>query len=230
MTAGILSYQLCDRQLDCDHCPLDAAMRMHLSPEHDRTRIEKLHNESPTLELRGENYLYSPNHCWIKKIDESVAYVGLEPGFASILISLKAIVLPSVEEKVKQNEYCCWIILEGGTLPLSSPVTGKILATNAHITDDPQALFAHPLTHGWLFEIQPEQEALSSSSMMNHVEANKRYSEDLSRFNNLLTDTLKGNSMTVGATLADGGQVLQDLSAMLGPKRYFELVREVFGR
>ncbi len=32
MSAGILSYQLCDRAFDCDHCALDQAMRPHFAP------------------------------------------------------------------------------------------------------------------------------------------------------------------------------------------------------
>lgn len=27
MLAGVLTYRLCDRQYDCEHCPLDAALR-----------------------------------------------------------------------------------------------------------------------------------------------------------------------------------------------------------
>ncbi len=33
MEAGILSYLLCDREFDCDRCPLDEAMRSHFSPD-----------------------------------------------------------------------------------------------------------------------------------------------------------------------------------------------------
>lgn len=31
MEAGILSYLLCDREFDCENCPLDDAMRSHYS-------------------------------------------------------------------------------------------------------------------------------------------------------------------------------------------------------
>ena len=27
VTAGVLNYKLCDRDFDCEHCPLDAALR-----------------------------------------------------------------------------------------------------------------------------------------------------------------------------------------------------------
>lgn len=41
MAAGILSYQLCEREFDCDQCPLDKAMRMHISHGTGRARVRK---------------------------------------------------------------------------------------------------------------------------------------------------------------------------------------------
>ena len=32
MAAGVINYRLCDRQFDCDRCPLDAALRGDTQP------------------------------------------------------------------------------------------------------------------------------------------------------------------------------------------------------
>ena len=34
MSAGLLRYRLCDREYDCEHCPLDAALRGAPAPPH----------------------------------------------------------------------------------------------------------------------------------------------------------------------------------------------------
>jgi len=228
MTAGILSYQLCDRQFDCDHCPLDSAMRMHFGPERDARTTSRPAREAFAADIEKEVLLYSRNHCWLRAMENGIVRVGLEPGFASILVAPKAVALPSIGEMVKPNHVCCWIILEGGTIPLTSPVAGTIVATNGHITDVPYELHVNPLSHGWLFSLRPDPHAMTGPDLLKKEESEQLYAADAARFSDLLIDALRGNSMSIGATLQDGGQVLEDASAMLGPKRYFELVREAY--
>ena len=224
MSAGILSYQLCDREFDCDRCPLAKAMRMHFSHGTGEARRRK---PAPAAE-KTEQYLYSRDHCWVKPGEEGTVRVGLEPGFASILVDPKAIALPAVGEIVSPGRFCCWIILPGGTIPLRSPVEGRILDTNARITDEPHELCSHPTTRGWLFEVQTQQ-GTTVDRLMGKAEADRLYAADMSRFKDLLTATVGGDNEAVGLTMADGGQVLREVSAILGPKRYAEMVRRSFG-
>jgi glycine cleavage system H protein len=222
MAAGILSYQLCDREFDCDHCPLDQAMRMHFARESGQAARRA---EAPAAS-NTEQYLYSREHCWVRPGEEGSVRVGLEPAFASLLVDPKAIALPTVGERVSPRESCCWIILPGGTIPIRPPVAGRILSTNARITDEPHELCSHPVTRGWLFEIQTEGGPIEEHLMYNDV-ACRIYAADMARFKDSLTATLGGEADPVGLTMADGGQVYRDVSALLGPKRYAELVRKL---
>ncbi|MBI5711138.1 MAG: hypothetical protein HZC42_12695, partial [Candidatus Eisenbacteria bacterium] len=93
MTAGILSYQLCEREFDCEQCPLDAALRMHFA------RGGAPAGESAAPDPRGApgpparhgiacDRLYSRGHCWAKPLGggpPGAAWfrVGLEPGLAA---------------------------------------------------------------------------------------------------------------------------------------------------
>jgi glycine cleavage system H protein len=223
MSAGILSYQLCDREFDCDRCPLDRAMRMHFSHgsqagrERERTSV----TETPA------EYLYGRDHCWVRPGDEGVMRVGLEPGFASILMDPKAVALPGIGETVSPHGSCCWIILPGGTIPLRSPVRGRILNTNARITDEPHELCLHPMTLGWLFEVQTEKSPVGDH-LLKKDEADRLYAADMSLFKDLLTGTLPSDAEGIGPTMADGGQILRDISTLLGQKRYADLVRRAF--
>jgi hypothetical protein len=40
MLSGVLNYRLCDRDLDCEHCPLDRALRGIEGPENGRPPAE----------------------------------------------------------------------------------------------------------------------------------------------------------------------------------------------
>lgn len=226
MTAGILSYQLCDREFDCDRCPLDSAMRMHFSKNEKSVHTEK---STESNEPQATEYLYSRNHAWVKPISDDIVRVGIEPIFSAVLVSPRAVVLPTAGDKLKQNECSMWVVVEGGTVPIVSPISGIVCGLNIQMSVNPHELSVQPLTVGWLYELDIEADALPLSNLMKFEDAKKIYADDRLRFNTMLSDALKGSHQSLGLTIHDGGQTLSDIVAMIGPKCYFELIRKVFG-
>lgn len=228
MTAGILSYQLCDREFDCDHCPLDSALRTF--PE--RTTAEQTQDAArATLKKKKtliSGYLYSRKHCWIKSNDDNSVRIGLEPLFSSMLLNSKTVVLPSIGDRVQMNKVCAWIVLEGGTLAIASPLDGEVLRTNAALVDRPHDIQNDPFEQGWLFELTTGEDIFNLSSLLRMAEADRYYSDDERRFQSLVSAEFKKHRTTTGATLADGGQLLQDVAAMLGPEKYYLLLNQAF--
>ena len=203
-------------------------MRMRVSQKEGDKNVKQSHKAGITAQ-QSEYIRYSTKHCWVKMVDENIVRIGLEPMLASVLTSPKAIVLPTIGATVRHGEYCCWIILEDGTFPISSPTEGIVVAANAQVADQPYELNFHPLKCGWLFEVQSSVNVLSALRLMKQSEAEEYFSKDLARFNTLVAGALKRHNSSVGLTMADGGQRMQNVSLMLGAKQYFELVREVFG-
>jgi len=64
---------------------------------------------------------------------------------------------------------------------------------------------------------------------MNADEIRQRYAGDRTRFIALLAGSVRGKRPSVGPTLADGGEKLQNFADILGASRYFSLVRQSFG-
>jgi glycine cleavage system H protein len=221
MTAGILSYQLCDRSFDCDRCPLDAAMRMHFSRK-------DVAEHAPAREERTSEARFSPNHCWVAPMDHAEVRVGIEPSLASLLAA-KEIVLPSVGDVVTRDAYCCWIIMEGGTFHITAPVSGTVSAVNAAVASDPALLGSAAMTHGWLYEVRTRTDQAAGHGLVAKEAADERYQADQERFNAMVREALAREKHRVGPTLADGGLMLRDVATMLGPKRYFELIDAVYG-
>jgi glycine cleavage system H protein len=235
MTAGIFSYQLCDRKFDCDTCPLDAALRKH------RNAPAELHpagTERETVQMKGrteplrEELRYSANHCWMKQVDERRVRIGIEPGLAAALFVPKAVVLPSLGQRLKRQQICLWVVMEGGTFPLASPIDGDVVSVNKGPRDEPRELFLHPYENGWLFEVATEEvvvDALPPSDLMDASSATEIYGKETIRFREELFGALKGAS-PVGATLPDGGVLLHSISDMVGPKKYFQILKDIFGK
>ena len=227
MTAGILSYQLCDRTLDCDNCPLDKAMRMHFGGKHTTDKIspaEKLSSSPRNL----PGYLYSRNHCWITFPAEHVARIGIEPMLAALLISPKETVLPSPGEPIEYDHFSCWIILEGGAYPLTSPISGITLRTNPLLANDSYVICTQPLTNGWLFEADIEPEKLRTFHLMTKEEARGKYEMDFSHFNRLLSTAHGVKNINMGTTLQDGGQLVQNLGPFSESGTYLQILMEAF--
>ena len=228
MDAGLVSYQLCERKLECDECPLDIALRQPFDDHQAVHSMKKgLANDRGTPEVHGR-ILYGRKHVWVRAGAEHSVRLGIEPGLASVLISPKAIVLPAVGEHVVRNKVCSWVVIEGGTLPIISPISGTVRSTNAYLAENPHAVCMSPLGQGWLFELTVERAVEPDSGLLSVADAAPIFAEDERRFQGLLSAELSRGGEVVGQTLADGGQVLSNLPDILGPTKYFRLVRNVF--
>jgi hypothetical protein len=60
-------------------------------------------------------------------------------------------------------------------------------------------------------------------------QAVRKYAADQNRFLSMVSAAAHAHRGPVGMTLADGGERLRNMADMLGPSRYFSLVRQAFG-
>ncbi len=227
MTAGILSYQLCDHNFECDDCPLDAAMRRQ-APQHQPQRAGggTGTGECVPHDCLREDRSYSPNHCWIKEMDPGIYRVGIEHGLATAFLTLKTIVFPAPGQAFLRGQACLWVVLEGGTFPLVAPLDGSIHATNHRLAAEPHLLRLESFDRGWLYEMIAGEPAQDAFGLVSAEQARAQFAEDESRFRASLAQALRAPHPQVGTTMADGGQLLQDLADRLGPTRYFYILRK----
>ncbi len=225
MTAGLLSYQLCDRQFDCDNCPLDAAMRkQYRSAESQRTA----RTPGAEAETSHKDLYFSRRHCWVRREAGNICRVGIEAGLAHALMTPKAIAFPALGEQVQKDHICLWIVTSGGTFPLTSPLSGRVWTVNARLTEEPHLIEQQSYDGGWLFEMMVEPNVNVGEELMSPCEAVGKFELDEKTFRDLLSHSLHKMRPIVGPTLADGGVLLQQISDMLGAKKYFSIVCEAF--
>lgn len=230
MSAGILSYQLCDRGFECDLCPLDAAMRKHYPGQSSRPAVPAAGaapGNSTRTALR-DDCLYAPGHCWIRMLGPYALRVGLEPSLGSALLDPRAVVLPTSGQRLRRGQACAWVVMDGGTLAVDSPATGIASASNDRLAANPHLLNHEPSDHGWLFEMDWTAASTEKPLFLSPSAAAPLFERDARAFQGLLSRALPGKGSEVGATLADGGEPLRNLAAVIGPSRYFELLRRVY--
>lgn len=229
MDAGILSYQLCDRAFDCDNCPLDAAMRKHQPGPIPRVEppVEPMPGPEARAALR-EDCRYTRGHCWVRTLSRYTLRVGLEPSLGAALVDPREVVLPAGGQRLRREHACAWVVVDGGTLAIDAPATGITSACNEHLAVNPHLLSQEPFDHGWLFEMDWTAASTEDPLLLTASAAAPHFERHANAFRASLRRAMPGEDSRVGATLADGGEPLRNLAAVIGPRRYFELLRRAF--
>lgn len=249
MSAGILSYQLCERDMDCDRCPLDAALRHHFArpgapadppAAGAAERVSDPAAGAPRRpaprdgELPGDRH-YGRRHTWFQlrpgRAGASArGRIGLEPRLAALLMDPREVVLPGVGERVTAGGALTWLVTDGGTLAIPAPAAGLIVAANSRLARQPHLLTQDPLGEGWILDLESSDEEIREAGLLTASDAGAAWQVDRGAFEEGLAAALRSPAAAVGVTLADGGRPLQRLSDMLGADRYYALVRRAFLR
>ncbi len=230
MTAGILTYHLCDLNFDCDHCPLDGAMRKDAlnSPASRAGHTERIPQPQAPEPLRAD-HIYARNHCWVHATGPDHLRIGLEPGLSWALLTPKAIVCPSPGQQVHKGQTCLWIVLDNGTLPVEAPCEGMVHLVNPLLSSYPHLLNLKPFEDGWLYELVVGAGSMQRERFMNAAAAEVYYRESQSRLIKLLTNALRSSRPGAVHALTEGTFRLQEIADTLGADKYFQIVRKVYG-
>lgn len=226
MTAGVLSYQLCDREFDCEQCPLDIALRQRFT--HHEPAVVR---EPPAKRSKGAagavvGVLFGRKHLWIEREGESKVRLGIEPGMASVLLSPMAVVLPALGAQIARDKACSWIVLSGGTLPLISPITGRVTATNTLLAENPHAVSSSPLGDGWLFELSVASADFAEADVLPTTDVARIYAEDERTLRELLSTEMREQESPQAQM--GHGRTIERVSEKLGPTEYLKLLRSIY--
>lgn len=225
MSAGLLSYKLCDRDLDCEHCPLDAALRGPTLPMPRRTSLLSVCEVTDSF---PDDRLFSPGHSWVHlhtSSNERHVRFGLDAFAATIIGQCCAVMGPEVGLVKRTGEDLCEIDVGLGVLPISAPVSASVMAKNKELENDPSQLVTDPFGRGWIADLQvhdPSQ--LCNLSTARHARDQTRM--DLRRFRRRVALRLLADTEGIGTCLPDGGE-LADLRQILAGPTYLRLIREL---
>jgi glycine cleavage system H protein len=221
MTAGLIAYKLCDREYDCDHCPLDQALR----PPSQRSPSAPSSGQRPSCpeESFPADREYHQAHLWVRRIRADRVRCGLDSFVAGLLGPIGSIVLPARDGRLHQGEICCWAGIESELVPLRAPVSGWVVRGNERLREEPNLATSRPYDRGWLFELAigpaaAAVELLDAGLARAHAERQRR---SLARKGARLLQRARSD---VGPTLQDGGAPLTDLRNVLGLARWIGLV------
>jgi len=222
MQAGVLRYRLCDRGYDCEHCPLDTALR-GIEPATPPVPREA---EAPPAWVIRDDRRYDLAGGWVAEAEGGRLRWGIDGFAARLLDRLTSIVLPVPGASLERGRIGCWLADDGELLPLRCPLSGKVVQTNRAAQRDPALVTAFPYDDGWLVELQSPLSLGELPDLRPAATRREEAARQLAKLRRAAGRRLV-EEPDVGPTAADGGERLTDLRRMLGARRYHRILMTI---
>ncbi len=249
VAAGILSYRLCDRDFDCEHCELHRALGGQSEVpaaglrgssgnggtlSQDRDPIEEQVAEYMRHLLSGctlhlDRY-HSAGHFWLEPCEDGDVLAGLDPHVWRAVHPADHITTPQTGVWMKRGDPCGWVTRGRLSVSLTAPISGEVADVNPAYTGEGARLPDPCLREdGWLLRIRPHEAITAIPDLLQGDGALRWHLRTILLIKHHLRGALPaGPTRELGQTLADGGATQLDLAQVLGRERFEALVLDLF--
>jgi glycine cleavage system H protein len=225
MTAGLISYKLCNREYRCEECLFDRVMRNEAVHDAGYPPATVSSGSRPP-QIQGALF-YHQNHCWAQVESPDEVRAGINAILAALVSQVKTVVLPNAGDAVTQGQCFAHIIQQRHIVPLISPVSGTIFATNANLKNNPELIVSDPWDNGWLVTIRPdtlEQDLRMLLCGSRAIEWYQKREQEAVLAGNSITDR---DRAVIGPTLQDGGERVACLADTLSAEQYCRIIESL---
>ena len=220
MSTGLISYKLCDRNLQCESCPFDQAIKNEAGREEGLEQSADDWPEGPlaTDPATGINghIFYHPDHCWVNVENPELVKIGIDNLLAQLLADVKVVILPRTGGFTVQGECCAHIVQQDYIVPVIAPLSGCIRTANPRLQKNPELITADPGGAGWLIEIKPQDLEKDLKKLLFGRKALLWYQKAEKEIIAQVDLLIKRNLESLGTTMQDGGVRISRLQDMLG--------------
>jgi glycine cleavage system H lipoate-binding protein len=242
VSAGVLNYRLCDREYECENCPLYLALRGGADMVVGRSAADVL----PTDAARDEDpvgpYLaalgagcalhlgrtYSADGLWLENEPGGALRIGLDDFTLRLLQPVDDVVLPRVGVWLAHQAPCAWVDRGRMAITLRCPVSGEVLEVQ------PRPVLIPPRSGEgagprWWFRLNPHEPVAAAAGLYHNEALLNWFLGRLRAVRDHLSAAMTTSRAGVaGPTLADGGIPTQDLEVVIGRERFEALVGTLF--
>jgi glycine cleavage system H lipoate-binding protein len=233
VTAGVLSYRPCDRDFECEACPLYQALRG------GGTGVTAPGGAVPALAAGGDDavgrYLASlgsgcplhldrpcsPDGLWMEREPAGQLRLGLDEFTLRLLQPVDDVVLPRLGVWLRRGAPCAWVDRGRLAISLRCPVAGEVVGVHPHpVIADPGS--GERAGERWWLRLEPHEPVASAEVYRNETL--------LTWYLGRVRAVRERLEAVVGsaALAADGGLPERNLEAVLGRERFEALVAALF--
>jgi glycine cleavage system H lipoate-binding protein len=237
VSAGVLSYRLCDRQYECEDCPLYQALRGGTASEHG-AELAAAPSRGDDLEGRLLADLgagctlhldrpYSGEGLWLESEPGGTLRVGMDDYTLRLLQPLDGVVMPRAGVQLPRGAPCAWLNRGRHAIALRCPLACEL--TEIH----PHPALAAPTSEEreadrWWFRAIPHESLGMVPGLHRNEALLSWFLGRVRAVHGQLSAVMHPAGASAGTSLADGGLPLRDLEQVLGRERFDTLVGTLF--
>jgi CheY-like chemotaxis protein/glycine cleavage system H lipoate-binding protein len=146
----------------------------------------------------------SPSHSWLSLAMNGMVRVGIDDFTHKTLGRVDSVELPGKGRMVTKGSPLFSIQQGNLSLPIPSPVSGKVTDVNAQLLDNPELIKLKPYDLGWICKIEPTKLTDDLKEMKVGEDAVAWYREEIERFTKMKKDIAQEDAAAGAAS--DAGE------------------------
>ncbi len=155
-------------------------------------------------------------HTWLRPDPTG----GLEMGADALLVravgAVRRIVLPKVGDQVSAGQPLFRLERNGHAVTISSAMTGRVMAVNSRLVNQPELVSSDPYGSGWICYLNPTRVEETSPNVRFGEQAVMWLENEFARFREFIF-TQVSPDLALGVTSQDGGLPAVGCLSELGP-------------
>lgn len=167
------------------------------------------------------NYYMHQGHAWAVLEGSGKVRVGLDDFSQKILGTADEVRFPALGMAYYQDHICLALVKKGQKASFLAPVDGVITAINPKVRQNPRLIHDDPYGEGWVLEVDPINLQYNLDKLITGEGSTAWIAEESHRLLNLM-------ETKAGATLPDGGAIVDDVYGHYPKLGWRPLVQEFF--
>ena len=168
-----------------------------------------------------EGIMVHPGHSWIRPVGAhapGVVAVGMDDFAQQLVGPLAAVDLPAVGAALEQGTPGWLLKVDSKTVPMISPITGRVLEINEAALSNPRSVNDDPYGRGWLLKVESPRLSANTKQLLAGRAAKDLMTSSWDDLSTML-------SPKVGAVMHDGGAPVQGFARAMDEENWDAIAR-----
>ncbi len=162
---------------------------------------------------------FHQGHSWARVEDKETVVIGMDDFAQKLVGEMSTIHLPGLGEDVHQGTSAWEIIVDSKSIPMRSPVSGRVVAVNEGAKASPKVVNDDPYEKGWLMKVRPRDLQNDVTNLLSGKLARAWMDQTI--------DSLRARaSGNLGMVLQDGGIPVLGIAKNLSQNNWHEIASE----